>query len=222
MLLRLRTVLLVVAFLALSPSVSSAQAARLAVPLHQQEHALSCEAAALEMALGALGVDVSEDDLLSRLARDPTPRTAQPDGQITWGDPDVGFVGTWDGVYGLDGYGVYQGPIADLARAYGADASTPLREADPAQLYAAVRAGNPVVVWMPYAGLVRGRGAWTTPAGTEVDYVVTEHAVVLAGVDEDGVVYADPYTASLQRMTYAQFESAIAELDNRAVIVQRS
>jgi uncharacterized protein YvpB len=67
---------------------------------------------------------------------------------------------------------------------------------------------------------VRGRGAWATPAGVEVDYVVTEHAVVLAGVDEGGVVFADPYTASLQRMSYAQFETAMGELDNRAVIVQ--
>ena len=204
-----------------SPSVASAQAARLSVPLHRQEHALSCEVAALKMALGTLGVDVSEDELLTNLARDPTPRNVLADGDVIWGDPDVGFVGDWDGVYGVNGYGVYEGPIADLARAYGFEGSSPLHDADPAELYAAVHAGDPVVVWMPYAGQVRGHGAWTTPAGSEVDYVVTEHAVVLAGVDDDGVVYADPYTATLQRMSHAQFETAIAELDDRAVIVQR-
>jgi uncharacterized protein YvpB len=73
---------------------------------------------------------------------------------------------------------------------------------------------------MPYGGEVHDRGSWTTPAGTEVDYVVTEHAVVLAGVGDDSVVFADPYTASLQRMSYPQFEAALAELGNRAVIVR--
>jgi uncharacterized protein YvpB len=53
-----------------------------------------------------------------------------------------------------------------------------------------------------------------------VDYVVTEHAVVLAGVGDEGVVFADPYTATLQRMSYARFEAAIGELDDRAVIVR--
>jgi uncharacterized protein YvpB len=199
---------------------SFAQSSQLDVPLHRQQHPLSCEAAALEMAMASLGVNVSEDDLLANLARDPTPRSLMPDGSVTWGDPEQGFVGDWDGTFGVDGYGVYEQPVAELARHFGFAASSALHGSDPAQLYAAVRDGDPVVVWMPYDGQVRGRGAWTTPAGEEVDYVVTEHAVALAGVDEAGVVFADPYTGTLQRMRYATFEAAIAELDNRAVIVR--
>jgi uncharacterized protein YvpB len=204
-----------------SPSASAQQTAVLLdVPLHRQAHPLSCEAAALQMALGTLGVRVTEDQLLSELARDPTPRTQQPDGSIVWGDPDVGFVGSWDGIFGVDGYGVYQGPIADLARIHGALSTNAEQDANPLDLYTAVRDGYPVVVWMPYAGQIHGRGSWLTPAGNEVDYVVTEHAVVLAGVDDDGVTFADPYTASLQRMSYAEFEAALAAFDNRAVIVR--
>ena len=220
---RAHSVLIAAAALVMAVSASSAQAQPtllLAVPLHRQEHDLSCEAAALQMALATLGDPVSEDDLLGSLARDPTPRTVAPDGSVTWGDPDQGFVGQWDGVFGRDGYGVYEGPIADLAHAQGFEGSTAQLNADPSELYAAVRNRYPVVVWMPYAGQVRGRGAWTTPQGAEVDYVVTEHAVVLAGLSEEGVVYADPYTASLQSMDYAHFESALAELGNRAVIVR--
>lgn len=172
------------------------------------------------MALGSLGVDVSEDDLLAQLARDPTPRTVAADGAVVWGDPDAGFVGDWEGVFAVDGYGVYEQPIAELARAEGMVGSTALRAADPNELYAAVRGGLPVVVWMPYGGQARGRGSWTTPSGLDVDYVVTEHAVALAGVSEDGVTYADPYTGSLQQMSFARFEAAAAELDNRAVIVR--
>jgi uncharacterized protein YvpB len=203
-----------------APATGAQSAVLLALPLHRQAHSLSCEAAALQMALATVGISTTEDDLLQQLARDPTPRTVQPDGSVTWGDPDSGFVGTWDGVFGVDGYGVYQDPIADLARAQGAAATTAESGADPEDLYQAVKDGDPVIVWMPYEGVVRGRGSWTTPAGAEVDYVVTEHAVVLAGVDDEGVVFADPYTASLQRMDYAQFEQAMAELNNRAVIVR--
>jgi uncharacterized protein YvpB len=190
------------------------------VPLHRQEHALSCEAAALQMALGTLGRPVAEADLLTDLARDPTPRTVKPDGHVVWGDPDVGFVGGWDGVFGRDGYGVYQGPIAELARGAGFAGSTPLTDADPRELYDAVRDGYPVVAWMPYAGQIKGRGGWSTPAGKQIDYVVTEHAVVLAGVADDGVTYADPYTASLEHMSFSTFEAANAELGGRAVIVR--
>jgi uncharacterized protein YvpB len=53
-----------------------------------------------------------------------------------------------------------------------------------------------------------------------VPYVVTEHAVVLAGVDEQGIQYADPIQPTLQSATYAAFETAFAEIDNRAVVVR--
>jgi len=192
----------------------------LQVPLHRQEHALSCEAAALQIALGTLGYQVTEDHLLARLARDPTPRTVMPNGRVVWGDPDIGFVGDWDGAFARDGYGVYEGPIADLAVAEGLDGTSALRNADPKVLYDAVRAGYPAVVWMPYGGHVKGRGMWTTSSGVSVDYVVTEHAVVLAGVGPDGVVYADPYTGTLARASFDDFETAMSELDNRAVIVR--
>src|SRR5437763_6459089 len=63
------------------------------VPIYRQQHALSCEAAALRMALGAHGTNVSEADILGRLAVDPTPRSVEADGALTWGDPDIGYVG---------------------------------------------------------------------------------------------------------------------------------
>jgi uncharacterized protein YvpB len=190
------------------------------VPLHRQEHALSCEAAALEMAMGTLGAQVSEDELLANLARDPTPRTMLANGTVRWGNPDIGYVGQWDGIFARDGYGVYDGPISDLARAYGFEGTSHGQGVDPTELYDALRQGFPSVVWVPYDLTVKGRGAWTTPAGERVDYVVTEHAVVLSGVDEIGVLYADPFTASLRHALFDDFESAMSELGNRAVTVR--
>jgi uncharacterized protein YvpB len=172
------------------------------------------------MAMGVLGVEVPEDTLLSELERDPTPRVVHRDGTVQWGDPDIGFVGKWDGVFARDGYGVYDGPIAELARSHGFNGTTHAQDLGPEQLYHAAREGFPSVVWVPYGLAVKGHGAWTTPEGKRVDYVVTEHAVVLAGVDATGVLYADPYTATMEHASFTAFEGAMAELDNRAVTIR--
>jgi hypothetical protein len=43
------------------PAVALPTTRVLDIPLHRQEHALSCEVAALEMAMGALGTQVPEE-----------------------------------------------------------------------------------------------------------------------------------------------------------------
>jgi uncharacterized protein YvpB len=190
------------------------------VPIYRQQHALSCEAAALRMALGTFDISVSEDALLADLARDTTPRRTLANGSVIWGDPDNGFVGKWDGVYLKDGYGVYNGPIAELALRNGMLHTTHGSDIAPHDLYQSVRQGFPSVVWVPYALQVRGRGAWLTPGGKEIPYVVTEHAVVLAGIDATGVFYADPLQPKLQHADFDTFEAALSELQNRAVTIR--
>ena len=189
------------------------------IPIYRQQHALTCEAAALRMALGALGVDVPEAAVLERLARDPTPRRVRTDGTVVWGDPDNGFVGAFDGVFARDGYGVYDGPIADVAQSFGLAGTTHMQGADPNDLYSAVRGRLPVLVWVPYGLTVKGRGQWLTPDGKDIRYVLTEHCVVLAGVTDSGVLYADPLQPTLVPATFDAFETAFAEIDRRAVIV---
>lgn len=201
------------------PSATPAGKIVLRVPIYRQQHAQSCEAASLRMALATFGVQMPENDLLAALARDPTPRRVVGD-TVQWGDPDVGFVGSWDGAYLRDGYGVYEGPIADLAMSYGFETTKYGKGVDPKQLYASVRQGFPSVVWLPYDLTVKGRGSWVTPGGKKIPYVVTEHAVVLAGIDDRGVYYADPMKPDLQFATFSAFEKAIGELDGRFVTVR--
>jgi uncharacterized protein YvpB len=137
---------------------------------------------------------------------------------VIWGDPDLGFVGDFDGAFATDGYGVYDGPIALAAGAFGVNVFNS-RATDPSSLYAAVDEGQPVVVWIPYGLTVKGRGEWLTPVGRTVSYVVTEHCVVLSGITDAGVIYADPWEGVLKTADYATFEAAFAELQNRAVFV---
>ncbi len=171
------------------------------------------------MALGALGLNLDESDVLDRLARDPTPRQVQPDGTVVWGDPDAGFVGSLDGVFAQDGYGVYDGPIADVAVAFGLSRTTHSPGTNPIDVYTAVSQGIPVLTWVPYGLTVGGRGQWFTTDGRRIPYVVTEHCVVMADVNESGVVYADPWDAVFKATDYASFEAGFAEIGNRAVFV---
>ncbi len=92
---------------------TEAAVSRLAVPFHRQEHRLSCEAAALYMALQYRGVSVTENQIISRVGFDPTPKK-----NGVWGDPNVAFVGDINGSQPGTGYGVYAAPIAKVAAAY--------------------------------------------------------------------------------------------------------
>lgn len=145
---------------------------KLSVPFHRQEHALSCEAAALYTALSARGVAVTEGALIDAIGFDPTPKRDR-----VWGDPDVAFVGNIDGRQPQTGYGVYWEPIARVANRFRraeAETGRPV-----AYLARQIADGNPVIVW----GFIRGGQpySWKTPAGKTVPAVVGEHARVAIG-----------------------------------------
>src|SRR5207248_5105444 len=84
------------------------------VPVYKQLRNLDCETAALQMALGALGINYTQNQLI---AMQPQPDTRSPvmghlsNGQkivVQWGNPYKNFVGNIDGAdliptgYGID------------------------------------------------------------------------------------------------------------------------
>lgn len=155
-----------------SPGTLGLTILKLPVVFHRQEHALSCEVAALKMALAAQGIDVAEDRLLEKLMFDTTPKTGR-----VWGDPYAGFVGDIDGKMGVSGYGVYWDPIRDLANKY--TYSEVIANATPQDLALHLSQGRPIVWWGYY-----GRGKeinWQTPAGKQISGVSGEHARVITG-----------------------------------------
>lgn len=145
---------------------------KLAVPVFLQKYALSCEITALRMALDYKGLSVSEDELISQIGQDPTPRTKN-----VWGNPHIGFVGNINGTQMQDGYGVYWEPIAKAARFY--------RNAQDFQgwtvdrLTDAIAHGHPVIAWV-YSN-TGNITSWKTPNGTNIYAVDDEHAVVVVG-----------------------------------------
>jgi uncharacterized protein YvpB len=163
---------------------------RLPVKLHRQEHSLSCEAAALKMALSTFDVHISESELISYLAFDDTVRA-----QVNniWGDPNKGFVGDIDGKMLEDGYGVYWDPIADLGLRW--RRTEVLESGTASQLAQIILDGNPVIAWGPFGR--EKREVWHTPEGKRINAADGEHARVVIGFDgdvskPDGFIVLDP------------------------------
>jgi uncharacterized protein YvpB len=146
---------------------------KLSVPFHRQEHSLSCEIAALKMALNYKGVVLSEGELLGKLPFDPTPKA----GNI-WGDPDKGFVGDINGKMPSTGYGVHWGPVNHLANQY--RPSEIIVGWSPAQIAQEIKNGNPVIAW-GVAGSRPQRIFWQTPEGKTVRAALIEHTRVITG-----------------------------------------
>ena len=161
---------------------------QLPVRFHHQQHALSCEAAALKIALNYQGAQVSEQAIINKLPYDTTPHT-----NGVWGDPDAGFVGRIDGTMPVDGYGIHCRPLAETARNW--KNAEPIENGSVQDLTRHVLAHRPVVVW----GFMSGGESitWHTPAGRLVHAAAGEHARVLCGFrgspeDPDGFYLMDP------------------------------
>jgi len=145
---------------------------KLAVPAYLQKYTLSCEIAALRMALNFRGANVTEDDLIPKVGFDTTPHN----GNI-WGNPYNAFVGNIRGTQMKDGYGVYWGPIARAARDY--RGAQEFQNWNISDLTAQISKGNPVVIWV-YSHFGTPT-SWNTPDGTNIYAVRDEHAVVAVG-----------------------------------------
>ncbi|GAC1474921.1 MAG: hypothetical protein PVS2B1_20880 [Candidatus Dormibacteraceae bacterium] len=195
------------------------------IKLHFQEHSVTCEAAALKMALAYEGITVDEMTLIGYMTNDRRPAQFDSRGRlVAWGDPAQGFVGDPDGrIERLTGYGVYFGPVAVAATRAGASAikagsglyGSPIPASE---VYDAVLDGHPVVAWISNTYKTANLSRYTAFNGATVSYTLTEHAVTIAGVRPDAVLINDPWFGR-QWHSKAQFEAAYATFEQMAVVV---
>ncbi len=167
---------------------------KLGVPSYLQKYSLSCEIAALKMALEFRGISLSEDEILAKIGTDNTPK----DGNI-WGNPHLAFVGNVNGKQMVTGYGVYWEPIARVARNY--RNATEFRGWNISQLTKMIKANNPVIVWV-YSSNGTPTG-WDTLTGTRIQAVRGEHAVVAVGFvgqidNPTAIIVNDPLLGQVQ------------------------
>jgi uncharacterized protein YvpB len=150
------------------------------VPTYVQQRNLSCEYAALVIAMGAYGVWVSEYDF---------------DG-LGWSDnPHWGYRGDITGWWGnTDDYGVYASALVPAVNAYGFWADEFYAQGDASALTRRIDAGAPVIVWLGLWGNT-GFYEWTED-GSSYKLAPGMHVVVVYGYDSSGVYFSDPATGN--------------------------
>ena len=174
------------------------------VPTYAQQRNLSCEYAALVIAMGAYGVWVSEYDF---------------DQRVGWSEnPHWGYRGDITGWWGnTDDYGVYADALAPALGDFGFWGETFYGTGNPTALTARLDAGTPVVVWL---GLWGDTGFYEyTADGTPYKLVPGMHVVVAYGYDSGGVYFSDPATGGTNYYDWSTFMTYWNVLDGMGLAV---
>jgi uncharacterized protein YvpB len=173
---------------------------------HAQSYNLSCESRSAVDWAAFWGKDISESEFQARLPASD--------------NPDVGYVGDWNGPWGYIppySYGVHAGPVAALLRQYGLRARAE-RGLEWDALRAEIAAGRPAIVWIIGAMWAGHPVEYTAADGQAVTVARYEHTMVLIGYDARVVHAVDAYTGWTQTYTLDSFLTSWSALGNMAVL----
>jgi uncharacterized protein YvpB len=190
------------------------------VPQYYQHYALSCEEAALRMALAYEGINVSEDQIYGVMGIDY--RAPVHDGSgFHWGDPYAQFVGDPNGSEANDtGYGSYNEAVARTAAAMGGSVVASGEQVSPSYVYQSVLNGHPVIAWVPFDWAPHGTSMYTAFDGRWVRFGAPyEHAVTIIGVNADSILVNNPWQGQ-QWVSKSKFEWAYGMFNQMAVVIQ--
>lgn len=194
------------------------------VAFHPQERSLTCESAALRMALTHQGIVKAEAAILADIGVDLRASSVDAQGTLHWGDPYASFVGDPDGSeYKKTGYGTYYPNLDRVARGYGAAVLQAGEDLAPDAIYAALLAGHPAVAWIAYDWTYHaGSMPWSAFDGKQLSWHgPVEHAITLVGVTETAVLVNNPSRKKdWQWVTRSAFEQAYRTYGNMAVILR--
>ena len=173
------------------------------VPIHQQEHSLSCEYASLQIATAALGREIPEDEFIPVV------------GQAA--NPHDGFRGDIDAeyIFGTDDYGVYPEALAAALPEFGFTGE--VFYGGTTRLKAHLAAGEPVVVWID---LGYDTSFTMTIEGEPVTMAPRSHVVVAYGYADEGVLISDPDSSTPKRLiAWEDFNIMWSSMDRMALAV---
>lgn len=190
------------------------------VPLIQQLPELDrgCEVTSLAMMLQYAGITVDK----MKLANEIKKVDFMNDG--VRGNPNEGFVGNIY-TFSESGYGVYHGPLFQLAKKYLPNKAVDLTGKGIEEMYKSVKAGQPVVMITnaTFAPLDEDEfTTWETNSG-DVSITYNEHCVVLIGYDKEFVYIRDPLSDSLDvKVPRESFEKAWIQMGSQAISYVKS
>ncbi|MDE3089236.1 MAG: LysM peptidoglycan-binding domain-containing protein [Chloroflexota bacterium] len=192
-----------------SPAPPSPSDVRIAdVPLYQQKQTLTCEEASAAMATRGA---VSEAQLLAVMPRSD--------------NPFVGIRGATNSPYfgGLGDYGVYAQALQKGLSALGYKSQVLYGQGYEdfrAALLANLRAGRPIIWWHTWQDTYQLPVTVRVSDGALVRLVPYEHAGVIVGANDRGMMYNDPYDATARFVSWADHRRVSAYFDNMALVVQ--
>jgi uncharacterized protein YvpB len=170
---------------------------------HAQAHTLSCEARSAVDWAAFYGVSISENTFQSGLP--------------TSDNPDVGFVGSTDGIQGQippNDYGVHAAPVAALLRDYGVSANA-TKGMSLSDVRRQIASGNPVIAWVVGNVWSGSPVNYTASDGSTTTVAYNEHTVIVVGYDETGFYIVDG-SYSYWRST-ATFKGSFSPLGNMVI-----
>lgn len=193
------------------------------IPLLQQFPHLQrgCEVTSLAMIFKHYGENVSNLKLAEEIKKDNTPYSIDEKGRINYGNPYEGFVGN---MYDLNqnGYGVYHGPIYELANNYFKDCAIDITGCEFEDLLQFLSDEVPVwvVVNSTYKALEeRYFEIWHTPTGI-VKITKKMHSVVITGYDDKWLYINDPLKPiKNMKVNKNEFKKAWEQMGNQGIVI---
>lgn len=177
-----------------------------------------CEVTSLAMLLQTAGVKVDKMTLAKQIKKDPTPKKVI-DGVIHYGNPNVGFVGD---MYDLKkpGYGVYHGPLMELAQSYLGGRAIDLTGMDFDLVLNQLQQGIPVVVITSTTFKKIPPSEWQTweTESGPIKISKKEHAVLLTGYANQKLYLNDPLRGKKNEVTnLSDFVQAWKQFGSQAI-----
>ena len=180
-----------------------------------------CEVTSLAMLLDYSGQNIDKMTLAKEIKKDSTEYKIGEEGRVYYGNPYDGFVGD---MYNLskNGYGVYHGPIVELAKKYVGERVVDLTGSSFEDIVYLLTKGYPVLVITnaEYRALEdQYFDIWHTPTGI-VKTTSKLHSVVMTGIDSSSIYINDPLSSIENRkVDIKKFRSAWEQMGNQAIVI---
>jgi uncharacterized protein YvpB len=178
----------------------------MAVPVHQQEHNLSCEYASCQIATAGLGNEIHEDRFIPIVGTDPNPHR--------------GFRGNIDGtfIYGYEDYGVYVEPLVAALPQFGFVGRQ--LAGGKVELISELAAHHPVVLWIDLGYT----SSFQYNINGEMVLMATQsHVVCGYGYNDEGVLISDPDSSHRKRVIpWTNFMRMWDSMDQYSMAVTRA
>jgi len=173
---------------------------------HPQTHNLSCESRSASDWAAFWGVSASEDEILQRLGLSD--------------NPEVGFVGNVNGLWGNippNAYGTHAAAIARVLREFGLPAQE-RKGMSWDEARAELAAGRPVIVWIIGAMWAGTPVSYTAQDGQTLVVARYEHTMTLIGYSPNLVHAVDASSGWANTYSLDSFLTSWSVLENQAVV----